>query len=125
MRISEALGLLARAGWRPRAMIEVLELLAARDARQPVTAHVPLDASGAGRAPGAASRRGGTEREGAAGQRGVPGDAAPPQRAAASSDRQSHAAPLTPLASPCAGGLRRVATRSEKTNGPQARGTSA
>ena len=36
---------------------------------------------------------------------------------------QSHAAPRTPLESPCAGGRRAVSTRSENTHRPQSRGT--
>src|SRR5262249_3158201 len=37
----------------------------------------------------------------------------------------SHAAPRTPLASPCIGGTRRVRTASEKIAAPQCRGTAS
>ena len=57
------------------------------------------------------------------GRRDRPGVQAAVAHPQASPGPQSHAAPRTPLESPCTGGLSTVSTRSEKAHSCQSRGT--
>ncbi len=125
----EGTRILARAGWDPRGLLMFLQTARTAAGRKgAVSGRVLLDASVLRQPRRKPARRSGVAATGPRRRSRVRGPQAPavpapargaraaPVIARASSRLQSHAAPRTPLESPCFGGTIRVTTASEKTN---------